>query len=216
MHFLKTLNLIIPFFLAAPAGAQESHLAFDMSIIGIPLGEVTMQRQVADGAYEAEAHFATTGAVGVLARLFFDISASGALDGARPQAAFYSENMDTGRRRTNAEVAFAPDDPRLDPMSALYAGLGDRPREQGCAFDREVFDGERTHRLVIAPQEVSGDTLVCTGTYTRVAGYSARQIRWHRGYDFTVTYRVTGTLLVAQSAQTSSYLGRIRLDRRQP
>lgn len=214
--FLKKLKLVIPLLLASSAGAEEARARFDMHLFGLSLGEITMQRQVEDAAYHAEARFATTGAAGVLARLFFDISASGTLEGSQPRAALYSEKMDTGRRKTDTQVAFAPDDPRLDPMSALYAGLGDRPLEQGCDIDMEVFDGERTHRLTIAPREASGDVLVCTGSYTRVAGYPTWQIRWHPGYDFTVTYKAIGELLIAQTAQTNSYLGPIRLDRRQP
>jgi hypothetical protein len=216
VNFFRQFLYMVPVLIAAPALAEESGASFDMSLFGIPLGEVAMQRHLVDGAYEAEAHFATVGAVGVLARLFFDISASGTLHGERPQAAFYTEEMDTGRRQTNAEVAFAPDDTRLDPMSALYAGLGDRPVEHGCAFDREVFDGERTHRLVITPQSHDGDTLVCSGSYTRVAGYPAWQIRWHKGYTFTIFYRVVGEVLAVESARADSYLGKVRLERRQP
>ncbi len=199
---------------AASARAEDAQALFDLRLLGFKLGEVRMQRRMDGPDYSEAAKFATTGVVGVLARVHFDIEAQGRMRGSQPQSGYYVEDMDTGRRQSRAKVRFEPGDARIDPMSALYAGLGDRPADWGCGLDREVFDGTRTHRLTIVPVERETGSLTCEGRYYRTAGYTPEELAGHKGYSFTVTYLERDGLLIAQNARADTQYGRVSLLRR--
>ena len=207
---------------------------FAVQLLGVRIGQLEMSGGAGGGAYAARARFRTTGAAGLLARVRFDLAADGATGGAVADGglvpAHYSEDMHTGRRRSasrleaargllapvgNRGTAAAPAPPpgALDPMTALFAALRDQPEAALCRLDAPVFDGERHTRIRLTGRAVTADGIACSGTFSRVSGYSAGELAERRHFPLSVTYRRQGRLWRAMAAEVRTLHGKVRLVR---
>jgi hypothetical protein len=214
MRVLVAVLLLV--FLALPARAGSGLAAqFEVRVFGLPVGALVIRRSD-DGAggYAGEGRFATTGVVGLLARVWFEMHSRGQMRRMELAPRFYAEVMDTGKGPERSEAAFRPGDGRLDPLAAILTDVAPRPVSAGCAANREIFDGVRTNRLILVEQSRADDAITCAGEYRRVAGYSAQELARQPGYRLSITYRVTGDQMMADRVQSASDFGAVTLLRR--
>ena len=188
MRFVLLLLL-----LAGPAGADNHRYA--VSMFGVRIGQ--MQLAVREGArdYALAARFRTTGVAGLLARVRFDMQATGRVNGPWLSPRSYREDVDTGRRQSSADLRFAAGDGRLDLISAFWMGLRDRPATLGCAFQARTFDGTRELHVSLRPAGESATMVTCVGVVRRGAGYTAAELAQRRQFPIEASYRRVGDLL---------------------
>ncbi len=221
--------------LAPPARAEgDTAAVFDVRLLGLKMGQMTLAGRIADGAYVARSEFATTG-LGSIARASFDLAARGRLAQRLFRPASYSERIDTGRRQSTAELRYSGGVPRvvggtlaaeedrldpstqggtLDPLSALFAALHDRPDAALCDVDVILFDGARRSRLAMTNRREDGTEVTCSGAYTRLDGFSTRELERQTVYPFSVTFAQNGPRMQAQRVTVRSTYGNAELLRR--
>jgi hypothetical protein len=166
--------------LAALPLRAEAPAVFDLSIRGIPAATLQFDGRVADGRYAVAGRLESSGVVGMLRRIRFDAEARGAVRGERFAPSAYRESADTGRRQSQAVMEYRRGVPQVkeyappraaneagidpatqggtvDPLTAMFAALRDRPVESACNLDVHIFDGKRRSRVVLAaPQAREG------------------------------------------------------------
>lgn len=221
--------------LASPARAEgDTAAVFDVRLLGLTMGRMTLAGRIADGAYVVRSDFATTG-VGSIARAAFALSAHGQSTQGGLRPARYSEQIDTGRRQSSAELRYSGGVPRvvggtlaaeedrldpsrqggtLDPLSALFAALRDRPDAALCDVDVILFDGARRSRLAMTTRSEAGPEVTCSGAYTRLDGFSQRELERQTVYPFSVTFAPEGGRMQARRVTVRSSYGNAELLRR--
>lgn len=193
---------------ATPAMAQQVD-KYRVAVMGIPVGTMVVENTIDGDKYKAKTEFQTTGVVAVVREVSFRMRSRGRGQGYDLDPRFFAEKMNTGKRKSRGKVEFGKEDARWDPNSAMVAVLADRPVEQGCGFNASVFDGKRTNQLTIREAQKSGDRLVCSGSFTRTGGYTAKQLGFKKGYTFTVQYTKSGGKYVFAEAETVTDYGRV-------
>jgi hypothetical protein len=169
---------------------------------------------VAGDRYAVSGVIRTTGAAAALRPVRYIAEAEGRLRGGRYRPSRYAEDIDTGRRQSSTRIAWpggipvaetagearasgTPPDPAsqkgaVDPLTALFAGLRDTARADACALRLSVFDGVRATRAMLAdPQAVDGG-MTCRGRYTRVAGFTDKEMAERQVFAFTARYADAG------------------------
>lgn len=164
-------------------------------------------------SYTGSGKFQTTGLVGVLARIHFDVSASGSVQNGdlRPKA--YEGSIDTGKRRSQTALAFENDTPRktsgtdapavpiasgrlkgaIDPMSMMWLTLRDSGNPT-CIFDQTQFDGTRLTAIRLTHRDRDGEDIVCHGTYDRLGGYTQAELDEMSSSPLSITFRKSGDI----------------------
>lgn len=214
---------------AGLAAAEQAQ--FDVTLKGLRVAELVLTDSMADGRYRVQVTIRSDGVAGIVRRVRFQAQSDGAVaNGFTPQS--YTETADTGRRQSRVEMVFdggvprvvtyaspRPDGPELldpasqggtlDPATALFAGLRDRPVGQGCAEDHAVFDGRRRSSYVL-----TGSGMTCTGTYRRIAGYTPAEMAERTQFAIEVTYATEGDVMRVVEASVQTIYGKMRLKRR--
>ncbi len=217
--------------------AGDTRSSYDVRLLGVPVGQLRLAAREDGARYAVTSTFATTG----LARIVdasFGLSAQGSItaDGLAPTS--YDEQIDTGSRRSTAQLSYAggvpritggtvaakvasdPDalDPRaqtgsVDPLTALYGVLRDRPLPGLCDYSVIIFDGARRAALTMSGGRDEGGRVTCTGAYTRLAGFSASEMRRQSAYPFSITYSPVGDVMQPQTLTVHSGYGTAVLTR---
>lgn len=214
MFFKAALALALLSLLHVPATAQDAPTArsFGVSVIGIPVGEVNLTHKISEkGKHVYQSGFATTGLLAIVKDVKFVMLSRAAVVSGVMDPEYYTERMNTGKRKSSNKVNFQPGDARWDPNTAMASVLSDRPVTEGCGFQKDVFDGERSHRLTINSGTKQGDKLECTGTFMRTGGYTEEQLSDRPGYDFMVRYVQRGDRYVFDMAEGHTDFGRVRI-----
>jgi len=200
--------------LAFPAAAETQ--TFQVRLAGLPVGELVLAVNENGQAYAASGLLRTTGLVGLLAKVRFEMRARGRGQLPDPVAVTsYSEDLDTGYRASQVNLAFGGGDRRVDPLTAILAGLVDRAPGTGCHFDRATWDGVRSMRVTIgAGGAADGNALVCSGVAIRLSGYSAEEMAEAVRFPFTVRFADAGDALQATRADIRTIHGPVTLVRR--
>lgn len=222
---------------AAPAWAQE-RLSFNVALGGVAAGSLTLDGREEGGRYRVDGAASSRGMARLAGRLTVRAAATGRVSGNRYRPASYTEvteSRDGTRRKTMAYSGGVPrvsqdppDDDRpdhaadpagqagtLDPLTIVWALFRSRPRELACALDASSYDGARRSRIQLGGAQVQGDQLLCTGTYTREAGYSARELSERRRWTFRVTYvRAAADLWAVEELSLPLRFGTLRFRRR--
>lgn len=226
-------GLAVLFGLSAGA-AQAQEAIFDVTLAGVPVAEMTVEGRTTDGRYAVAVMIRSNGLVGMIRHLRFESRSEGriARDGDSFVPDRYTEQADTGRRQSQVEMVYAegvpqtvvyssprPDGPdlvdpatqggTLDPATALFAGLRDRPAGQGCKAGFAVFDGRRR-----SAYSLSGDGLTCTGEYRRIAGYTPEEMAERSSFPLQVVYAAEGDVMRVVEARVQTIYGKVRLKRR--
>lgn len=225
--------------LAAAPGtttAAEESAAFTVSFGGIRAGLLAFQGDDSGGSYTVHGSARASGLLRALFDAEIDTVAQGAVSGNsyRPRLAreVTAKPDDRRERRydyTDAGVPRITDTPpraaragdappdrqagTVDTTTAAYAILRDRPAALACDLDLSIYDGRRRHRIVF--DRPSADGLTCSGTYSRVAGFSPAELAERRDWPLTLTYArlPDGTLRVDRLNFPTSF-GTARITRR--
>lgn len=201
-------------FAAPVALAEEMAGRFDLSLKGLRAGQLSFAATLAPGAYAASGDLRTTGLAALFRKVHYKAEAQGAWKGgAAFQPQLYSEDADTGKRQSQAEMAYRagvpqvksynpPRAPRpydvdpsamggtLDPLTALIAVMA--PVEAGdlCALKLRLFDGRRASQVVLSPlPSAENARLYCAGEYRRLGGFSPEDMAEKTRFPFRLTYR---------------------------
>ena len=233
MKPLFALALTVQPLLAGPSFAQTA--TFDVVIRGLRAGELSYAAEVASGHYSVAGRLATTGLVGALRKVGYTASASGRIDGERLRPSRYEERAETGSRQSSSRMVYSNGVPTVsdsgkrrkrdvdpgtqggtvDPMTAIYAVLRDRPRDQTCRLHLEMFDGHRSSLVQLSPNRSAPGEIVCDGAYVRTGGFSKDEMAERTRFSFTLRYvpASEGRWRVAE-VETDTLFGTARLLRR--
>ncbi|MFV0358447.1 DUF3108 domain-containing protein [Tropicimonas sp.] len=197
--------------LAAPAQAEE--LRFTVSLRGLSAGVLSMSASEGNGSYKVAGEARPAG----LARAFYAgdgrASVTGKVDGNRYRPGRYSETVtkkgevregtftysggvakvvknppDRKRRKYHADPADAKGS--VDLLTTAYAILRERPAALACSLDLLSYDGREVTRIRMSGGKRDGARLLCPGTYSRIAGFSEKDMKEKVHWPFSVTYRI--------------------------
>lgn len=221
------------FLSTGPLAAQEL-LSFDVEILGVNVGEISISGHQHNDNYSARARFVTTGFVKALKRMHGDVTVHGRVMGGALAPRDYFEAIDEGKRVTNVKVRFGGGFPQLvsgdtgsraapadtsklgharDPLTILFELLRDQPRDGLCAYRADVFDGHRHARVALGQPKTSGETARCSGYYWRIAGYSSSEKK-KRPIPVTIEYARAGDSMRASRVWLDTKYGKAQLLRR--
>lgn len=195
---------------AAPAVAEQA--SFSVSVTGIPAGSLALRGSESGNRYKVQGQVRSSGIARGLYPAEVTAAASGQVRGNSYSPSSYSEESSVrGTTKTKRitysggvpNVTSVPADTRrkpyhaaprrqggtVDPLTIAYAILRDRPAGLACNLDLQPYDGRERTRIRMSGGTREGDTLVCPGIYTRVAGFSEDDMR-KADWPFTVTYEV--------------------------
>ena len=215
---LRPLALVAGLAAAAlPAAAdQTDRIVFDVMLKGIRAGELAINGRIEGNRYGANGTLQTSGLVGMLRKLRYDATSSGAVSGARFTPFRYTEKANTPSRQSEnvivykggVPVSVSSNPPRaarerdvdpaaqggtLDPLTALYAVLRDVDPTEACRLDVRMYDGARRSQVKLsAPKPMAGGGVTCTGEYRRLAGFSDKDMAERTRFPFTLVYEPTG------------------------
>ncbi len=224
--------------LPVPAKAQTDTGDFDLLVRGIKAATVSFSGQQDGTAYGVTGRVQTTGLAALIKRLRYEGAATGNLAKGRFRPATYTESADTGRRQSDATLAYANGVPNViayspivepepgdvdpatmrgtvDPLTALYATMRAVDAGDECNLTLDLFDGKRASTLQIGAPLAVGDTVTCVGAYIRVQGFTAKEMAKQQQFPFTLTYAPAGTgqMQVVQVISETIY-GKVTLKRR--
>lgn len=210
MRLAATLSLVFCF-TCAPAVAEDAR--FSVSLRGLNAGSLAYRADETGGRYRVEGQALPAG----LARTLYPGSAvasvEGRVDGNSYAPASYAENVTKRGESKSARFTYSrgvpkvvknpPDRKRkkfharprdqkgtVDPLTTVFAILRDRPADLACNLDISPFDGRERTRIRMSNGSRKGDRLVCPGTYSRVAGFSPKEMAEKVHWPFTVTYQI--------------------------
>lgn len=228
--------LSLPLIGAHPARAADTDLLFDVRAWGVKVGEFRVSGKDRADQYTVKAGFETTGLVKQLGRIWFTMSVKGRKSGDTFTPIRYTEQVQTGRRTSSAQLDYATGFPVLtggklgtedaevldataqtdtvDPLSAMFIALRDQPRAGLCKLDQAIFDGARRTIAFMTARKDDGDRVICTGQFRRLGGYSAKQLRQGRDSSYELTYVPAGSVMQVQEARVTSSRGTAILTRR--
>lgn len=206
-------------------------LAFEVRIAGLRVADLVLTGWVAEGRYAATGTLRTTGLAGALRRVRFAARVEGRVTPAGPRPERYAEQVDTGRRRSEASLAWEGGTVRhetadaaadslaepaaagaVDPLTALWFGLADVAPEAACRYAAATFDGTRHAEVRLSP--IAGPPS-CAGSFRRLSGYSAAELAERRAFAFTVhLVPGPGDLLRAERVEVETIYGKAVLNRR--
>ncbi|MEO0388873.1 MAG: DUF3108 domain-containing protein [Pseudomonadota bacterium] len=233
---LAVLGLVA---LANSVQAASTDQRYDVYASGIKLGSLALKADNNGSQYAVSGRVSGGGLVGIFVTFDFSGTSQGSVrtDG-RLQPIAYQARSDDGKTARTTRIAYRggtpvsvstdpPRNPRaydakpgaqggtLDPISAVYAILGDAPVGQACGKTVEVFDGNRRSRLALGARQAAGDgRFVCAGTYTRVAGYSEKLLREKRTFPFQIQWLDRDGMMRVERFSTDTTFGRVNAIRR--
>ncbi|WP_157973479.1 DUF3108 domain-containing protein [Tropicimonas sp. IMCC34043] len=224
-------------FVAATAQAADQ-ATYSISLAGFRLGTLSLRSDESAGTYKAQSQVRSTGLTRGLYPADITASVTGQVSGNTYNPQIYIDESksrgETKRTRIRyvagvPQIEKDPPDTRrrswhanpeeqggtVDMLTAGYAILRDQPEALACKLDVSPYDGRERTRIRMAGGTRDGDTLVCPGMYTRVAGFSPKEMAEKVNWPFTVTYRSIGDgMMRVEQVRLQTTLGRVTIDRR--
>ncbi len=207
--------------LTAPAAraAQGDAAVFDISIRGISAATLSISGAVKGQNYAASGVLKSSGLLGFLKKIRYDADVAGSLSQGRFVPVRYHEMADTGKRQSDALMAYKGGVPQVkayspprapqtgdidpasqggtvDPLTALYAVLRDVPLTEACKLKVFLFDGRRRSQVVLTAPQATGEQITCRGEYRRLQGFSDKDMAEKIRFPFTLTYQPAGPGMV--------------------
>ena len=221
MRRLFPLGLVAAL-LSTPALAEKA--SYNVSFAGVRAGILAFDASEQGGRYAVNGAVRPSGPLGVMLDGRIDSSASGRVSGNGYRPAKVREITTEPEKTTTRTIAysaggvpkFTRTPPRkkpqkhaapasrqagtVDTTTAAYAILRDRAADEACKLDLSIFDGAKRHRIQLNKPKQTRTGLRCDGTYSRVAGFSPKEmserVNWPLSMDYTRledgTMRVTG------------------------
>ena len=197
------------------AELRKDNVIFDVMVLGIQVGSMTMAAQANENSYGASAVLKPNSLVRIFTKyndVKYVASAQGWLRGNGFEPVRYAEIANTGSRVSEVEIKYrngVPEDvvyspPRertetdvdplsqggsIDPMTAFYIVLRDVKTEELCDIEFSMFDGRRQSKVLIEPPVWSRGNATCSASYVRVAGFSERETSERTEFPITFKYR---------------------------
>ena len=182
--------------------AGTSKNQFNIYVSGLKVGELDYTVKQTDAKYSIRAVMKSTGFVSIFAKYLFDGRAEGNLENGQFFPQSYSENSDTGKRKSEKQMIYMQGVPQLtqsekrkkfwldpssqkntvDPMTAIYALLSDQQSESPCKQNLVVYDGARRFSIKLLTSKIIQEKMSCEGIFTRIGGYSKKE--WSQGSQF--------------------------------
>lgn len=239
---LRLASFAIGLGLASPALPQDARIedqgVFDVSLRGLTAATLVFSGVEQAGRYAVNGELKSAGLVSWVRKVSYIAKARGAVSGQSYTPSSYTENADTGSRQSQSQITYTRGvpseveyeparDPRtdgvdpatmggtVDPLTALYATLRDVAPGQECKTNVRMFDGRRASQLRLSEPVQQGDSVVCTGEYRRLKGFSDKDMAEKSRFAFTLTYSPTdaGRMQVTEIALDTLY-GKATMKRR--
>ncbi|MEM8581651.1 MAG: DUF3108 domain-containing protein [Pseudomonadota bacterium] len=239
-NVLKLASIAV--FVACPVSAiaQAESAAFDVTLRGITAAKVRFAANVESNEYAVTGILRPTGLVGAVVDAGYEATSVGRFQssgGFRPYS--FTERRTEDGALSTAEMRYRRGIPQIktynpprdvdpfavdpsgqggtvDPMTAIWAALRDRPRDLLCDLDVIVFDGKRRSGVRLANPALQNDgTITCAGEYRRIQGWSPQRLAERSRFPFTMTYAEndSGAWEVVR-VTTETKFGRAELRRR--
>lgn len=215
-------------------GKTQQHI-FDVYILGLKLGRLNYAVEYKNNSYSAAGNLRSTGVFSAIAKYSFEASSQGKIERGVFKPTYYSERSDTGRRKEQKILRYFDhgieletkktakpywQDPNqqmdaLDPMSAIIFILRDQTEANVCKQNFAMFDGIRRVGIkFVEGEETTEGYLRCKGIYTRVGGYSAKELKDGTNFPFYVSYQIKSDDYRVISFQMTTTRGRAKFVRR--
>ena len=215
-------------------GKTQQHI-FDVYILGLKLGRLNYAVEYKNNSYSAAGNLRSTGVFSAIAKYSFEASSQGKIERGVFKPTYYSERSDTGRRKEQKILRYFDhgieletkktakpywQDPNqqmdaLDPMSAIIFILRDQTEANVCKQNFAMFDGIRRVGIkFVEGEETTEGYLRCKGIYTRVGGYSAKELKDGTNFPFYVNYQIKSDDYRVISFQMTTTRGRAKFVRR--
>ena len=215
-------------------GKTQQHI-FDVYILGLKLGRLAYAVEYKNNSYSAAGNLRSTGVLSAIAKYSFEASSQGKIERGVFKPKYYYERSDTGRRKEQKILRYFDhgieletkktakpywQDPNqqmdaLDPMSAIIFILRDQTEANVCKQNFAMFDGIRRVGIkFVEGEETTEGYLRCKGIYTRVGGYSAKELKDGTNFPFNVSYQIKSDDYRVISFQMTTTRGRAKFVRR--
>ncbi|QIE40524.1 DUF3108 domain-containing protein [Meridianimarinicoccus aquatilis] len=234
----RTLLAVVLICAGAQAQAAEESASYNVAFGGIRAGVIAFRAEEAGGRYTAHGSARASGLLGAIFDAEVDTVAQGAVSANTYRPSVAREVTAGSDNRTQREYRYngagvptvtrtpakapsshaAPASQQagtVDSTTAAWAILRDRPEALACQLDITIYDGRRRQRIELNQAEATADGMTCTGRYTRVAGFSPKEMAEKTAWPLTMKYvrQPTGILRVEQLSFPTSF-GRARITRR--
>lgn len=220
---------------ASAGGAWAETGRFAVSFAGLGAGTLSFEATQSGDRYRVSGAARPGGVLGMLFDAKVDSQAAGTAQGNSYRPAEAREVTRRSGETTTRTLTYRggvpsitddpPDKPSrhsappaeqtgtVDTTTAAFAILRDRPADMACQLDLAIYDGRKRHRIALTRAEPrAGGGLTCKGVYSRVAGFSPRDMSGQRDWPLTMIYDrlPDGSYRVASlSFETSVGLARI-------
>lgn len=200
--------------LAAPVSAQtriDDQGVFDLTIRGIRAGTITFSGVEADGRYAVNGKVESAGLVAMLRKFRYIAKARGAVTDGRYTPTSYEEDADTSKRQSKSKITYRNGVPQqityeparekrdkdvnpatmggsVDPLTVLYATLRSVDPGAECTSSVKMFDGRRASQITLSKPVTEGKSVVCSGEYRRLQGFSEREMAEKTSFPFKLIY----------------------------
>ncbi|MFB0941220.1 MAG: DUF3108 domain-containing protein [Paracoccaceae bacterium] len=188
--------------------ADKTSDEFDVYIQGLQAGRLSLVTQTKGSGYAARILLRTTGLAAKLLRYRFEATVQGRSHNGHHRPVHYSEKSDTGKRQTDKTITYVnglakvtqskkrkphwlkpkSQRNRLDPLTATYELLRDRPKDTLCQQSLKLFDGARAVDIILADPKSDRKGITCRGRYKRVGGFSEAEMSKGVSFPFKLTY----------------------------
>ena len=230
----RMIALVLACGLGLPAMAETGQ--FRVTVGPLTAGTLAYAGEDSGGRYAATGAVRASGLAGLFLDTRVDAAASGRVtgnayrperfdqttveDGAEVSSAFrYRDGVPTVTRTPppRKPPKFAADPGKqggtVDPMTAAYAILRDRPADLACDLAIQMFDGRRRADIRLVGGEAVPGGLSCRGEYRRVEGFSPEELAEKPVWPFTVSYRAAGGVLQVEEVRVPTTFGAVRIRR---
>lgn len=197
--------------LSSPALAEKASSTFQISVSGFRAGIIQLNSATNGSSYSVKGSFKTTGLVSKISNIGYQGSVSGSFRGPRYYPRKYFGNASTGSRKSVVKMSFKNGTPNVDdytpvrapqpyniktsdqkgtvdPLSTAYMLLRDVDKSELCGKVIHIYDGRRRSRISVHKPVIKGDTVNCTGTYSRVSGFSPKEMKKQINFPFSLDY----------------------------
>lgn len=229
---------LITVMLAGPGAAEQANQSYSVYVGGLRAGTINLATDVNNDSYAARGVVKADGLLALFSDFGFDGTVRGALSGkwnARPRSYQGAHKNRSGAR--NTVMAFSGNRPvsiemtpkrekrsydidplaqsgTVDPITASFMLLRDRPAEAACSQKIEIFDGVKRSRISLGKRQKTDTGWACGGTYERLAGFSQREMEKKRQFDFLLFFTEKDGLAMVEKFQTESIAGKVVAVRR--
>jgi hypothetical protein len=233
---MQTLAIVTG--LTIPIAAHAEKITLNLYAYGIRAGTISVNGAQSDTAYSVNGLITPS----FLLKTFKDVGYSGKATGRISKAAFqsrtYAGNARTGSRNSIVKMHWKGNRPVVDRYSpererrdydispskqsgtkdlltAAYLTFKAADAEHLCNATHKMFDGRRRTLITLGTPKITGKTATCTGSYKRVAGFSAHQMTKGVNFPFTMYYEQQddGTYRFKEFTSAATF-GKIRAVRR--